>query len=234
METPNLSRQHPYFPIDLDLPHYEENTKDVLEILAIFGVVVVVTMTATWWYVSGIKRPKFSFLDKLKLCWFVSCVLIHIVIEGYFSLNHRTLAGSQTFLAQLWKEYGKSDSRYISSDNFTVSMETITAFVDGPLCLLTALAFIKNRPDRYVFQLIVSMMQLYGDVLYFMTECRDDFQHGELWHPLYFWFYFVFMNIWWIIVPILCIIQSYNRMCCAQNKTDAMVTKVSISSKKRH
>jgi cholestenol delta-isomerase len=106
MAAPNLSRQHPYFPVDLELPHYVANTKDVLEILAIFGVVVIVVMTATWLYLRGVRLPAgpaFSFLDKMKLCWFVSCVLIHIIIEGYFSLNHKTLAGSHTFLAQLCK-----------------------------------------------------------------------------------------------------------------------------------
>lgn len=32
----------------------------------------------------------------------------------------------QTLYAQLWKEYSLSDSRYLTSDAFTVSVEAIT------------------------------------------------------------------------------------------------------------
>ena len=34
------------------------------------------------------------------------------------------------------KEYGNGDSRYVTSDGFTVIMESFTAFVEGPLALL--------------------------------------------------------------------------------------------------
>lgn len=46
--------------------------------------------------------------------------------QGYFVLNHASLAGQQTLFAQLWKEYSLSDSRYLTSDPFMVSVETIT------------------------------------------------------------------------------------------------------------
>lgn len=35
-------------------------------------------------------------------------------------------------------------------------------------------------------------------MLYFYTEHRDGYAHSELGHPIYFWFYFVFMNMLWI------------------------------------
>ena len=42
-------------------------------------------------------------LQRIKMCWFMACGLIHSVLEGYFALFHKTLAGEQTFLAQLCK-----------------------------------------------------------------------------------------------------------------------------------
>jgi cholestenol Delta-isomerase len=33
---------------------------------------------------------------------------------------------AQDVIGQLWKEYAKSDSRYLVSDSFVVSIETIT------------------------------------------------------------------------------------------------------------
>jgi hypothetical protein len=45
---------------------------------------------------------------------------------GYFVLNHATVASSQSLLAQLWKEYALSDSRYLTSNFFMLSVESIT------------------------------------------------------------------------------------------------------------
>lgn len=45
---------------------------------------------------------------------------------GYFVANHDTLASSQHLFSQLWKEYALSDSRYLISDPFMLSVEAIT------------------------------------------------------------------------------------------------------------
>ena len=107
-------------------------------------------------------------------------------------------------------------------------METITAFIDGPLAAMAALAFLRNFSNRYVVQLVLSLCQLYGDVLYFFTEIKDDFVHGEKFHPLYFWFYFFFMNIVWIIIPSLCIIEAWKNIVISQ-----VVRDKSVSSNKK-
>lgn len=106
------------------------------------------------------------------------------------------------------KEYGNGDSRYVSSDTFVVPMETFTAWVEGPLCLLTAYALLNNRPWRHATQILTSFGQFYGCVLYFATEEIDPVEHNERWHPLFFWFYYVFMNGLWIVIPGSLVIQS--------------------------
>jgi cholestenol delta-isomerase len=63
---------------------------------------------------------------------------------------------------------------------------------------------------RYPFQLIVSLGQLYGDVLYYATSMFDlymtDISYSRP-ESFYFWFYFVGMNAPWIIIP-ACLIWS--------------------------
>ena len=100
-------------------------------------------------------------------------------------------------------------------------MELITSVVDGPLAFLAVYAFLTRQPYRHITQLMLSLFQLYGDVLYFMTEVKDGFIHGEMWHPLYFWFYFVFMNVLWIVIPLLCIGES----CVELNKAQSVADK---------
>ena len=57
---------------------------------------------------------------------------------------------------------------------------------------------------RHPIQALVSTGQFYGDALYYLTSLFDDFYAGKTFYrpePYYFWFYFVFMNAFWIIVP---------------------------------
>lgn len=49
------------------------------------------------------------------------------LFTGHFVRNHRTLASLTDFISQEWKEYAKSDSRYLHSDPFILAVETITA-----------------------------------------------------------------------------------------------------------
>ncbi|ELT92715.1 hypothetical protein CAPTEDRAFT_171071 [Capitella teleta] len=217
-----MSLQHPYLPASLDIPHYTPNERPLTEILGYFFSTVGIAVIALWLYTGRIPHLKTSLLARCKVSWFFVCGLIHFILEGYFAVYHEEIAGMQTFLGQLWKEYGKGDSRYMTSDTFTVCMETITAFVDGPLCFWVTIALIANSPNRYVVQMMVSLFQLYGDVLYFMTEAKEDFSHGPKGHPLYFWFYFVFMNAIWIVLPALCIVESFKELSSAQKSHDQL------------
>lgn len=138
---------------------------------------------------------------RLSLCWFAVCGFIHLVIEGWFSLYHADLLGDQAILSQLWKEYAKGDSRYILNDNFKDMHGDCHGLPVGTTQPVGGDCFSPPSTLRFVLQLVVSVGQVYGDVLYFLTEYRDGFQHGVLGHPLYFWFYFVFLNALWLVLP---------------------------------
>lgn len=78
------------------------------------------------------------------------------------------------------KEYSKADSRYATRDDFIISMEAVTAFVEGPACLLIVWAMLKLKPWRFTAILLVSLGQLYGDVLYFGTCAHGGKILGEV------------------------------------------------------
>ncbi|TWW56696.1 3-beta-hydroxysteroid-Delta(8),Delta(7)-isomerase [Takifugu rubripes] len=216
--TSGAKIHHPYWPRDLLIPNYVANDRSMSEILvflfSICGLFLLVT-----WLITG-SSNRFGIWRRLALCWFAICGFIHCVIEGWFSLYYDVIPGDQSFLSQLWKEYSKGDSRYVISDNFTVCMETVTAWTWGPFSLWILFAFLTNKPYRFVLQLIVSLGQLYGAVLYFYTEHRDGYVHSEYGHPVYFWFYYIFLNFLWIIIPLVLIVDSWRQLSAAQTKTD--------------
>ncbi|XP_053227212.1 3-beta-hydroxysteroid-Delta(8),Delta(7)-isomerase [Podarcis raffonei] len=223
LEAKHLAVPHPYWPRNLELQHYIPNDRPMWQILtflfSVSGLLLIVTWLIARW--QNRTAAPFGTWRSLAICWFAVCGFIHGVIEGWFSLYHKEIAGDQSFLSQLWKEYAKGDSRYVISDSFTVCVETITAFAWGPLSIWTVIAFLSDQPHRFVLQLIVSLGQLYGDVLYFSTEYFEGFSHSEIGHPIYFWFYFVFMNALWIIIPSILILDAWKHLSACQKITDA-------------
>ena len=71
------------------------------------------------------------------------------------------------------KEYTKADSRYATRDAFVISMEAITAFVEGPACFAVVYGMLMRRSWVYTLQILVSAGQMYGDILYFATSVLE-------------------------------------------------------------
>ena len=61
-------------------------------------------------------------------------------------------------------------------------MEAVTAFIEGPGCFLIVWGLCARKAWRYVAVVLVSLGQLYGDVLYFGT-CLHGGGCGRGWRP---------------------------------------------------
>lgn len=90
-------------------------------------------------------------------------------------------------------------------------MEAVTALCWGPLSFLIGWLIIKDNPLRHSLQIIVSMGQLYGDVLYYATFFFDEAIYSAVYcrpESVYFWVYFILMNGFWIVIPLWVIVHS--------------------------
>ena len=61
-----------------------------------------------------------------------------------------------------------------------------------------------DHPLRHPFQALVSLGQLYGDVLYYATSMFDHYYKGLTYcrpEAYYFWCYYFALNFIWIVVP---------------------------------
>ncbi|KAF9301122.1 hypothetical protein BGZ74_007080 [Mortierella antarctica] len=222
---------HPYYPLDLVLDHYVPNTysmKDTLTLLfSTFGAITIGSIALS--YPKRHSTIK-GLGNQLTFLWFVMCGFIHLFLEGYFSVHHATLAGDQHPLAQVWKEYSLSDSRYLSSDSFVLIMESITAFAWGPLAFFAAKTMYYNTPARHVAQLILSLGQIYGCVLYYLTTMVEGSPHCDP-HPYYYYFYFAFFNIFWIVVPTILMHNSVKNLYRASKAALAAETAANAGAK---
>ncbi|KAB8288841.1 hypothetical protein EYC80_010744 [Monilinia laxa] len=201
---------HPYYPLHLEIPQYLANQWDTITLVSIFAAGCAAIFSFTYLLVMRI-RPRISTADLWTVLWFVLCGCIHLFFEGYYAYDFRRMPTMQDLFGQLWKEYSLSDSRYQTQDAFVLCMESITAIFWGPLSFLLAAMIATDHSLRYPLQAIVSLGQLYGDVLYYATCLFDLYILGlEYSRPekRIFWGYFVFMNSFWIVIPCILLYNS--------------------------
>lgn len=134
---------HPYYPLGLDIENYEENESSLFNIVGLFAIGLALPLCL----ILGLaiyRRPSMTYGDKSIILWFALCKrsldcyyfgavanlntagILHCFFEGYFVTHHDRMGPAQDIFGQLWKEYAKSDSRYLVSDSFVVSIEMIT------------------------------------------------------------------------------------------------------------
>ncbi|KAI7866592.1 Emopamil-binding protein [Spinellus fusiger] len=204
---------HPYYPKSLLLESYVPNSLSIVQLLAGMALVMTVFLLSTYQFAS----TKVKSLAAIRFTWFLLSGCLHCGFELYFILHHATLVSRNDILAQLWKEYAHSDSRYLHSDPLVLALETITVCVIGPLCFLAAMSIQAERPSQYVWQLIASVLHMMSCSLYFVMDWPTGFANCDP-HPLYFWVYFVGMNSPWLVVPGLLIKNSLGKILPTLNK----------------
>jgi len=170
-------------------------------------------------------NPTLPVSETMTILWFVLTGSIHLFFEGYFAVNHTRMGGMQDFFGQLWKEYALSDSRYLTSDPFVLCMESITAGLWGPLSFIVAILITNQHPLRHPLQALVSIGQIYGDILYYATSMFDHYHKGLTYcrpEPYYFWCYYFFMNFIWIVIPGILLYNSIDASAKAFKAVDKM------------
>ncbi|KAI1501227.1 Emopamil binding protein-domain-containing protein [Biscogniauxia marginata] len=213
---------HPYYPLGVSIPSYAPNEAPVSVLLPAFGGALAFVLVGAA-VVARRSNPGLSASSLAVFCWFVMNACIHCIFEGYFVLNHATVASSQNLLAQLWKEYALSDSRYLTSDFFMLSVEGITASVWGPLCLLNAVSIVRASPARHALRIIACTAHLYGVALYYATSLSELYFAGRSHsrpEDLYFWVYYVGFNLPWAVVPAILLYDSLNTITRAMRALD--------------
>ncbi|KAK3409546.1 hypothetical protein EUGRSUZ_J01653 [Eucalyptus grandis] len=202
---------HPYIPRDLELPGYVPVLLSQSTILGVYGTASVLVI-AFIWFVSG--SPKRPTIDRILMCWWAFTGLTHMILEGYFVFSPEFFKDKSAFyLSEVWKEYSKGDSRYVGRDSVVVTVEGLTAVLEGPACLLAVYAIAKAKSYSYILQFAISLGQLYGTAVYFITALLEGDNFAA--SLLYYYAYYVVMNSFWIVIPMAITIRCWKKTCAA-------------------
>ncbi|XP_047307592.1 probable 3-beta-hydroxysteroid-Delta(8),Delta(7)-isomerase [Impatiens glandulifera] len=208
------SHPHPYAPKDLHLPGFIPVSLSQLTIVGIYGVVSLLVVSLVWLFSGIVGRIRKT--DRVLMCWWAFTGLTHMILEGYFVFSPEFYKDKTGFyLAEVWKEYSKGDSRYAARDAGIVSIEGITAVLEGPACLLAVYAIGANKSYSNVLQLSISLGQLYGTAVYFVTSFLegDHFAASQSYYNAYF----IGANASWVVIPTLIVVRSWKNICAAFN-----------------
>ncbi|CAM8952155.1 unnamed protein product [Rhodiola kirilowii] len=216
-----MAQVHPYIPADLHLPDYVPNLLPVTTILGTYGTASVIVIALVW-LISG--RSKVAKIDRVLMCWWAFTGLTHMILEGYFAFSPEFYKDKTGFfLAEVWKEYSKGDSRYAGRDTAIVTVEGITAVLEGLFCLLAVYAIATRKSYSYVLQFAISLGQLYGTLVYFIAAILDGDNFAV--SPLYYYGYYVLMNSFWLVIPTLVSIRCWRKLCASVEAQSQKKTK---------
>ncbi|KAI9480070.1 hypothetical protein LPJ78_002404 [Coemansia sp. RSA 989] len=198
---------HPYVPTALELPGYVAPEHSALALCLVMGVAVSVVTGAAY----AVLRQRVRGGELAAGVWFAVSGSMHSTFELYYVAYARTLAARRDIVSSLWKEYAKSDSRYIAGAAVVRVQEAATVAVVGPLCWLALWGIWTRRGwARDIGQLAASVLHMQGVLLYYGAElvgepgCRPEAQ--------YFYGYFVAANAAWLVVPLWLAGSSMARM----------------------
>ncbi|XP_022888029.1 probable 3-beta-hydroxysteroid-Delta(8),Delta(7)-isomerase [Olea europaea var. sylvestris] len=214
---------HPYIPRDLKLPGYVPVSLSQSTIISVFGISSLLVISFMW-ILSG-RFPKMSKTERRLMCWWIFTGLTHIILEGYFVFSPEFYKEKTSFYpAEVWKEYSKGDSRYAARDSCVVTVEGITAVLEGPASLLAVYAIATKKSYRYTLQLSISLGQLYGTAVYFITSYLEgDNFAASMYH---YYAYYIIANASWVVIPTIISIYCWKKISAALQLQELKKTKL--------
>ncbi|CAJ1951863.1 unnamed protein product [Sphenostylis stenocarpa] len=221
MDRSQVSQGHPYVPRDLHLPDYTPCFLSMSNILFVFAFSSLLIVTLVWIFSGRFKKTK---LDRVLMCWWAFTGLTHMILEGYFVFSTEFFKDKTGFyLAEVWKEYSKGDSRYAGRDAGIVTVEGITAVLEGPASLLIVYAIATGKSYSYILQFAISLGQLYGTAVYYITAILEGDNFSA--NTFYYYAYYIGANASWIVIPTIIAIRCWRKICEPFRVQEGQITK---------
>nr|XP_002733492.1 PREDICTED: emopamil-binding protein-like [Saccoglossus kowalevskii] len=185
--------------------------KPILDTVGIVSLIAAFLQMFVAYIVAQVVGKKLLTVEKWVIVWFIYDAIVHFTLEAPFV--YLSLVGSvdtsDSYIAMLWKEYGKADKRWLYSDPTIVSLELLTVGITGPLALLCVYAIVKRTYYRHFIQITICVCELYGGFMTFSPDWLIGSPNLDTTNPLYLWCYLIFFNGLWVVFPAALLYQSW-------------------------
>ncbi len=150
-------------------------------------------------------------LRRAVIIWSLVSGIVHFTWELGWCVVSRHLDSPAALHGwrRIWSLYGVADRRYLHADSFILVLEVITATVGGFLNFYVVYQARRRRLQRAtVALLIVSVMEVYGTLMYLGSELFAHFVNVNTVSFVDTWLKFFGMNILWVVFPGIFIYES--------------------------
>jgi len=159
-----------------------------------------------------ILARKYKFSEKLILTWYWVDACTHLILEHAFVIL--SIFGASSYPANIWidawKEYGLADRRWAYKlDPTVVSLEILTVYVVGPLCLFAFYGQLRRSNWFHSVQVTIAVAELYGGCMTFFPEWLTANPSLDGSNPKYLFLYLIFFNAIWVVVPFILLYHSW-------------------------
>jgi hypothetical protein len=150
-------------------------------------------------------------LRRAVIVWSLVSGLVHFTWELSWCMvsTHLSRPEAMHDWRRIWSLYGIADRRYLHADSFISILEWATATVGGALNFYVVHQAFKRRLQRAtVALLIVSVMEVYGTIMYLGSELFTRFANVNTASFVDTWLKFFGLNLLWIVFPGIFIYES--------------------------
>lgn len=156
-------------------------------------------------------EDKFGRLRRAVIIWSLVSGIVHFSWELGWCLVSRHLASPDALHGwrRIWSLYGVADRRYLHADSFILVLEWITATVGGFLNFYVVVQARRRKlMHATVALLIVSVMEVYGTLMYLGSEWFTSFANVNTASFVDAWLKFFAVNLLWVIFPGIFVYES--------------------------
>src|SRR6478609_7965711 len=150
-------------------------------------------------------------LRRAVIIWSLVSGIVHFSWELGWCLASRHLATPDALHGwrRIWTLYGVADRRYLNADSFILVLEWITATVGGFLNFYVVVQARRRKlMHATVALLIVSVMEVYGTLMYLGSEWFTNFANVHTASFVDAWLKFFAVNLLWVIFPGIFVYES--------------------------
>jgi EXPERA (EXPanded EBP superfamily) len=150
-------------------------------------------------------------LRRVVILWSLISGIVHFTWELSWCIVSSRLARPEALHGwwRIWSIYGIADRRYLNADSFILILEVITATVGGALNFYVVVQAWRGRLQAAtVALLIVSVMEVYGTLMYLGSEVFTRFANVHTASFVDAWLKFFAVNMLWVVFPGVFIFES--------------------------
>jgi cholestenol Delta-isomerase len=150
-------------------------------------------------------------LRRVVILWSLISGIVHFTWELSWCIVASRLARPEALHGfwRIWSIYGIADRRYLNADSFIMILEVITATVGGALNFYVVYQAWRGRLQKAtVALLIVSVMEVYGTLMYLGSEVFTHFANVHTASFVDAWLKFFAVNMLWVVFPGIFVYES--------------------------